>query len=98
MQVIWQVFVLSSASFPGRDAYAAGCLIPAGFCFKYIALAREGNDALLKIKVMKFAIVHSTVSDQAPRKFSDLYANSSRKMCRPINLISGALKEGESTD
>lgn len=75
--------------------YTAGCLAAVGFWFKYTALVREGNEALLKIKVMKFVMVHSRVLDQPPRKFSDLNVNSSTKKCRVINLISGALKQGE---
>lgn len=75
--------------------YAVDCLGSVGFCFKYTALVREGNEALLKIKVMKSAMVHSTALHQPPRKFSNLNVNSSTKMCRVINLISGTLKEGE---
>lgn len=59
--------------------YAAGCLVPVGFCFKHTTLVREGNEALLKIEATKFAMVHSTVLDQPPRKFSDLNVNSSTK-------------------
>lgn len=55
--------------------HAAGCLVPVGFCLKYTALVRDGNGAFLKIKVMKFATVHSTVLDQTPRKFSDMNVN-----------------------